>query len=78
VQGAGSSVGRRLLPSYTPHITPEAFLEATKNEADLPIIHGRDTTAGKRGISSAEAKQLVGRLLADGRIIVEGKRLRLV
>jgi hypothetical protein len=58
-------------------ITPEAFLEAATEGADLPFLHGRDTTAEKLGISSAEAKRLVGRLIADGRIIVEGKRLRL-
>lgn len=74
----GSSVGRRLPPSYASPITPEAFLEAAKDGADLPFIHGRDKTAEKLGISSAEAKRLVGRLLADRRIVVEGKRLRLI
>jgi hypothetical protein len=58
-------------------VTPEAFLEAATEGADLPFIHGRDTTAKKLGISSADAKRLVGRLIADGRIVVEGKRLRL-
>lgn len=73
----GSSVGRRPPPSYAPPITPEAFLEAAKDGADLPFIHGRDKTAKKLGISSAEAKRLVGRLIGEGRIIVEFKRLRL-
>jgi hypothetical protein len=74
----GSSVGRRLPPSYASPITPEAFLEAAKDGADLPFIHGRDKTAEKLGISSAEAKRLVGRLLAERMIVVTGKRLRLV
>lgn len=68
----------RLRPSYARPITPEAFLEAAKDGADLPYLHGRDKTAEKLGISSAEAKRLVGRLIADRRIVVEGKRLRLV
>jgi hypothetical protein len=66
-----------LSPSYAPPITPEVFLEAAKDGADLPFLHGRDTTAEKLGISYAEAKRLVGRLIEDGRIVVEGKRLRL-
>jgi hypothetical protein len=66
-----------LRPSYAPPITPEDFLEAAKDDADLPFLHGRDTTAEKLGISSAEAKRLVGRLIEDGRVVVEGKRLRL-
>jgi len=63
--------------SHMPPVTPEAFLEAATEGADLPFLHGRDRTAEKLGISSAEAKRLVGRLIADGRIVVEGKRLRL-
>lgn len=63
--------------SYTPPITPEAFLKAAKDGADLPYLHGRDKTAERLGISSAEAKRLVGRLIAEERIVVEGKRLRL-
>lgn len=65
-------------PSYTSPITPEAFLEAAKDGADLPYLHGRDKTAERLRISSAEAKRLVGKLLEDGRITVEGKRLRLI
>jgi hypothetical protein len=64
-------------PSYAPPITPEDFLEAAKQGADLPYLHGRDTTAEKLGISYAEAKRLVGRLINDGTVVVEGKRLRL-
>lgn len=64
--------------SYGSPITPELFLEAAKVGADLPYIHGRDKTAEKLGISSAEAKRLVGRLISDRRIVAEGKRLRLI
>ena len=66
-----------LSPSYAPPITPEDFLEAAKDGADLPFLHGRDTTAEKLGISYAEAKRLVMKLIEDGRVVVEGKRLRL-
>jgi hypothetical protein len=66
-----------LSPSYAPPITPEDFLEAAKDGADLPFLHGRDTTAEKLGISYAEAKRVVRKLIDDGRVIVEGKRLRL-
>ena len=67
-----------LSPSYAPPITPDDFLEAAKDGADLPFLRGRDTTAEKLGISYAEAKRLVGKLIEDGRVVVEGKRLRLV
>jgi hypothetical protein len=69
--------GPCLSPSYAPPITPDDFLEAAKQGANLPYLHGRDTTAEKLGISYAEAKRLVGRLIDGGRIVVEGKRLRL-
>jgi hypothetical protein len=58
-------------------MTPETFLKAAKEGADLPFLHGRDTTAKKLGISYAEAKRLVVKLIEDGRVVVEGKRLRL-
>lgn len=77
VEDTDFSAGSGLPQSYAPPITPEAFLEAAKEGADLPFLHGRDKTAEKLGISSAEAKRIVGRLIADGRIVVEGKRLRL-
>jgi hypothetical protein len=67
-----------LSPSYAFPITPEDFLEAAKDGADLPFLHGRDTTAEKLGISYAEAKRLVAKLIEDGRVVVEGKRLRRV
>jgi hypothetical protein len=67
-----------LSPSYAPPITPDDFLEAAKDGSDLPFLRGRDTTAEKLGISYAEAKRLVGKLIEDGRVVVEGKRLRLV
>jgi hypothetical protein len=71
--------GGKLLPSssHIPPITPETFLEAAKEGSDLPFLYGRDTTAEKLGISYAEAKRLVGKLIEDGRVVVEGKRLRL-
>ena len=64
-----------LYPSYAPPITPEDFLEAAKDGADLPFLRGRDNTAEKLGISYAEAKRLVIKLIEDGRVVVEGKRL---
>ena len=64
-----------LSPSYAAPITPEDFLEAAKDGADLPYLHGRDKTAEKLGISYAEAKRLVAQLIEDGRVVVEGKRL---
>jgi len=66
-----------LSPSYAFPITPEDFLKAAKEGSDLPYLHGRDKTAEKLGISYAEAKRLVGKLIEDGRVVVEGKRLRL-
>jgi hypothetical protein len=66
-----------LSPSYASPMTPEDFLEAATEGSDLPYLHGRDKTAEKLGISYAEAKRLVGKLIEDGRIVVEGKRLRL-
>jgi len=76
-KGADSYLGRRLPQSYSHPVTPDVFLEAAKDGANLPFIHGRDKTAEKLGLSSAEAKRLVGRLIAEGRIVAEGKRLRL-
>ena len=67
-----------LSPSYASPITPEDFLEAARDGADPPYLHGRDKTAEKLGISYAEAKRLVAQLIEDGRVVVEGKRLRLV
>jgi len=66
-----------LSPSYASPITPEDFLEAAQDGSDLPYLHGRDTTAERLGISYAEAKRLVGKLIEDGRVVVEGKRLRI-
>jgi hypothetical protein len=64
-------------PSYAPPITPEAFLAAAMEGADLPFLHGRDKTAERLGVSYADAKRLVGKLIEGGKIVVEGKRLRL-
>jgi len=43
----------------------------------FPVLHGRDKTAVKLGISYADAKRLVRKLIEDGRVVVEGERLRL-
>jgi hypothetical protein len=64
-------------PSYTPPIAPETFLAAAMEGADLPFLHGRDKTAERLGVTYADAKRLIGKLIEDGRIVVEGKRLRL-
>jgi hypothetical protein len=77
MEDTSPNVSACLSPSYAPPITPEDFLEAAKDGADLPYLHGRDKTAEKLGISYAEAKRLVGKLIEDGRISVERKRLRL-
>ena len=66
-----------LPPSYTPPIAEDEFLEAAKLGSDLPFLHGRDKTAEILGISYADAKRIVGKLIKDGKIVVEGKRLRL-
>jgi hypothetical protein len=66
-----------LSPSYAPPITPEDFLEVAQDGSDLPYLHGRDKTAEKLGISYAEAKRLVSKLIEEGRVVVERKRLRL-
>jgi hypothetical protein len=67
-----------LCPSYTSPIGTEEFLQAAQRGADLPYLHGRDITAHVLGITCAEAKRLVTRLIADKKIVVEGKRLRLI
>jgi ribosomal protein L27 len=46
--------------------------------ADLPFLHGRDKTAERLGVTYADGKRLVGQLIKEGKIVVEGKRLRLV
>jgi hypothetical protein len=70
--------GRRNAIASASPVTPEAFLEAAMEGAKLPYIHGRDRTAEKLGISYAEAKRLVGKLIADGKIVADGKRLRII
>ena len=66
-----------LQPSYPPPITSEQFLEAAKRKANLPYLNGRDRTAEALGISYAEAKRHIARLMQDGKVVAEGKRLRL-
>jgi hypothetical protein len=77
---ASTSVANPTLPraSYTPPITPDAFLSAAMEGADLPFLHGRDKTAERLGVTYADGKRLVGQLIKEGKIVVEGKRLRLV
>lgn len=64
-------------PSYRAPIDAETFLRTAIDGADLPYLHGRDKTAEKMGISYADAKRIVTYLMRQGRITVEGKRLRL-
>lgn len=77
---ASASLANPTLPraSYTPPITPDAFLAAAMEGADLPFLHGRDKTAQRLGVTYADGKRLVGQLIKEGKIVVEGKRLRLV
>ena len=56
-------------------LSPQRFLEAAKEGARLPLLHGRDVTARKLGISSYDAKKLVSALKASGTIKAVGKRL---
>jgi hypothetical protein len=66
------------MASYSSPIAPETFLRAAMEGADLPYLNGRDKTARKfNGLSFAEAKRLVAMLIRDGKIVVEGKRLKL-
>jgi len=68
----------RLRPmSYRQPIDPTIFLEAAREGADLPFLHGRDVTAEKLGISSYQAKIIVRQLVESGLVVVEGKRLKL-
>ena len=53
------------------------FYEALKEDSSLPFLHGRDKTAKKIGISSAQAKRIVANLIELNLIEVAGKRLRL-
>lgn len=63
---------------YPTEVTTEAFLAALMAGADVPVLHGRDTTAKKLGIRPYEAKVHIKRLLASGTIVVKGKRLELL
>jgi hypothetical protein len=65
-------------PSYQLPITPDEFLLAAKEGSDLPYIAGRDRTAQKLGLPAGQAKRIVRELIRSGKIIPEGKRLRLV
>jgi hypothetical protein len=64
--------------SYQCPIGPAEFLEAASEGADLPYLHGRDTTARKLGIGSYKAKSLLKELIKNGSVAVEGKRLKLM
>jgi hypothetical protein len=65
-------------PSYQLPITPDEFLLAAKEGSDLPYIAGRDRTAQKLGLPAGQAKRIVRELIRSGKIVPEGKRLRLV
>ena len=56
-------------------VSAEAFLEAAMKGAPLPVLHGRDATAQKLGISFYEAKKIVAFLKAEGTNRAVGKRL---
>jgi hypothetical protein len=64
--------------SYIRPIGNEEFLKAALEGSDYPFLCGRDRTAEKLGISSFDAKRFVKELIQEGRIIVEGKRLKVV
>jgi hypothetical protein len=53
----------------------DEFLNAMIDENTYPILRGRDATAQRLGIPAYTAKVLVNRLIQDGKIKVEGKRL---
>jgi hypothetical protein len=74
IESTTSEVGA---PSYGPPIDVEEFLDAAKEGADLPFLNGRDRTAERLGISYADGKRLVAKLIEDGRVVVDGRRLRL-
>lgn len=57
------------------NISPAEFLEAAKEGAKLPFIHGRDVTAAKLGLRAGESKRLVRQLIEQDLIRVKGKRL---
>jgi hypothetical protein len=59
-------------------VTPDLFLNAALDGSDYPFLHGRDKTALKLGISYFDAKRLVKELIGQGRIGVEGKRLKVL
>lgn len=59
------------------NITPEIFLEAMVDPQTWPILRGRDATARLLGgIPQSVAKRLVRELVATGKVVVEGKRLK--
>lgn len=73
-----SNISTSSYPSYRHPITPEEFLLAAKEGSDLPYIAGRDRTAQKLGLPAGQAKRIVRELIRSGKIVPEGKRLRLV
>jgi hypothetical protein len=60
---------------FRPMVSTERFLAAAMEEADLPFIHGRETTAKRLGIRSYEAKVHLKKLIKEGLVEVVGKRL---
>jgi len=64
--------------SYEPveaDFNPEIFLKAMIDSETYPILRGRDATAQLLGIPAYKAKVIVTKLLQEGKIKVEGKRL---
>jgi len=64
-------------PSYGRPMGPDDFLSAMQADAELPYLCGRDRTAQKLGIPAGQAKRFVNELMRSGRIVAEGKRLKL-
>ena len=73
--GHGTPVGPRPTDGTEEVVTSQKFLETAKEGAPLPLLHGRDVTARKLGISGYLAKKLVRELRSSGTIKVSGKRL---
>ncbi len=72
LSGHGRPIGQNPTEYF---VSSQTFLEAAKDGAALPILHGRDVTAKKLGISYYHGKRLVRELTRSGIIRVVGKRL---
>jgi hypothetical protein len=74
-----STLPQKIAPMayYEAPIDSQRFLDAAKYGSDLPFLHGRDKTAKMLGITCADGKRMVARLIDTGLIEVCGKRLKL-